>query len=226
MIGLRLSSSSISIAAGGTGSIDAVVVNDGSTVDEIALDIVGGVAAWATVTPPTVRLFPGDRASVTISFHPVLGPQLASGQHDFGLRARSTTDASSSTVAEGTASLGAAPMLSTSLEPRLARGRGRARQRLQIANVGNSPTIVSISASDPDDQLHIRHDPRPFDLAAGAARQIKIVSTPASRLVGRGSPLPMQITVTPEGGTPTVLDGRVAFAPLIPTWVRKGAAIV
>jgi hypothetical protein len=95
MIGLRLNSSSISVCAGGTGTIDADVVNEGSTVDEIAFDIVGGAAAWSTVTPPTTRLFPGDRTSVTVRFQPGLGPQLASGEHHFGLRARSATDPSS-----------------------------------------------------------------------------------------------------------------------------------
>jgi hypothetical protein len=226
MIGLRLDPTSVSIPAGGTGSIEAIVINDGTTVDEIAFDVVGAAAAWSTVTPTTVRLFPGDRATVEVRFKPVSGPQLASGRHDFGVRARSTTDSSSSAVAEASVVVGAAPMMSASLEPRLARGRGRARQRLHIANVGNSPAIVSISASDPDDQLHIRHDQRPFDLAPGAARQIKVVSTPMSRLGGRGAPLPMQITVTPEGGTPTVLDGRVAFESLIPGWASKAAAVV
>jgi hypothetical protein len=150
MIGLRLTSTTISVAAGGTETIEAVVVNDASTVDEIVVDVVGGAAAWSTVTPPSVRLFPGDRASVEIRLHPVLGPQLASGRHDFGVRAHSTTDSSSSVVVEATMLLGAAPMLASTLEPRLARGlsrpcAGRAsgvrgRRRLPFAPGEQRPT--------------------------------------------------------------------------------------
>jgi hypothetical protein len=226
MIGLRLTSESVSIAAGGTESFEAIVVNEGSTVDEIAVDVVGPAAAWSTVTPSAVRLFPGDRASVEIRLQPVLGPQLASGRHDFAVRAQSTTSSSSSVVAEATMMLGAAPVLSAALEPRLARGRWRARQRLQVVNVGNSAALVSISASDPDDQLTFRHDTRPFDLVPGATRRIKVSSAPTSRKSGRGVPHPMQVTVAPEGATPTVLDGRVAFDSLLPGWMTKVAAVV
>jgi hypothetical protein len=156
MIGLRLNPTSISIAAGGTGAIEAVVINDGTTVDEIAFDIVGAAAAWSTVTPSTVRLFPGDRATVEVRFQPVTGPQLASGPHDFGVRARSTTDSSSSVVAEAIVVLGAAPMMSASLEPRLA-GRGRPSAVARSSTSATARDRVDQRAR-PDDQLHIRHD--------------------------------------------------------------------
>jgi hypothetical protein len=137
MIGLRLNSSSIFVSAGGTGAIEAVVVNDGSTVDEM-LSTSSAAAAWSTVTPPTVRLFPGDRSSVTVRFQAVLGPQLASGEHHC-LRA-CPLPTSSSVVTKAPVSRRRSDDVDFARNDGLQ--CGRARQRLQIAQRRQQPDHV------------------------------------------------------------------------------------
>ena len=70
-----------------------------------------------------------------IHLNPILGPSLASGQYDFGIRAVSSTELTASTVVEATVWLGATPQLSAlceQLKARLTRREMSRRMKLVV----------------------------------------------------------------------------------------------
>src|SRR5205085_1351849 len=54
-----LSPASVTVEPGRSATCTLRVRNTGTVVDQLTLDVLGDAAAWATVSPPTLSLFPG-----------------------------------------------------------------------------------------------------------------------------------------------------------------------
>jgi hypothetical protein len=80
----------VRVDPGGESVIVLALHNTGTIVDEYAVEVLGEAAAWITVEPPRLPLFPGDEGAVTVEPFLDLSARLVprtsrgrlSGRHD------------------------------------------------------------------------------------------------------------------------------------------------
>ncbi|MDQ3928062.1 MAG: hypothetical protein M3328_02825, partial [Chloroflexota bacterium] len=87
---LLLAPSEVNVVAGDEPAvISATVSNNGSEIDQYAMTIAPLDPSWYTIDPESFRLFPGDKADVTIKLHPPLDGNTRSGRYPFEVQASS-----------------------------------------------------------------------------------------------------------------------------------------
>ena len=99
MAGVVLSPTSVSVTPGGEAVCTVTIRNSSAVVDSYVVSVLGDAAAWATVTPASVSLFPGADGTAEIRFRPPRNSSLRAGPVDFGVRV-SSTQASDDSVAQ------------------------------------------------------------------------------------------------------------------------------
>jgi hypothetical protein len=212
----------IPVEPGNQASTQVRVRNTGSVVDQFTIEILGDSAAWTTVQPPTLSLFPGTEEATTVTFSPPRSPQVPAGQMPFGVRVQSKEDPAGSVVEEGMVEVAPFSDVSAELAPRTSRGSTGASHDLAIDNRGNAPLNATISAADADKLLNF--DIRPPSVVAdpGIASFAKIGVKPRKRF-WRGTPKTRQFQVQVEapGAPPTVLDGSLLQEALLPSWTLR-----
>jgi hypothetical protein len=217
----------VAVEPGQTAAIAVKVRNTGSVVDEFALDVLGDAAAWATVEPPSMNLFPGAEGEAKAVFRP---PRLAStpaGLVPFGLRARSREDPAGSAVEEGNVTVGAFSDPYAELVPRTSRGSGGGSHDVAVDNRGNARLSAEIEAIDTDQQLRFDVKPPAVVVDPGMAAFAKVRVSPAKRF-WRGQPKtrPFQMFIRPEGGAPIQLDGTLLQESILPPWFLKALLLL
>ena len=207
----------------GTPAVVAVRLrNTGTVVDQFTLDVVGDAAAWATVGPPTVSLFPGAEGSTTLTFTAPRSPAVRAGRVPFGLRVQSKEDPAGSTVEEGTVEVAPFTDVTAELVPRTSRGSTGATHDLAVDNRGNVPLSAEISAIDPDRLLGFDLRPPVVNAEPGVAAFSKIRVAPQKRF-WRGASVsrPFNVQVALPSGEPMSLDGSLLQTPLLPPWTMR-----
>ncbi len=210
-------------ATPGTPAVVAVRLrNTGTVVDQFTLDVVGDAAAWATVDPPTVSLFPGAEGATTVTFTPPRSPAVRAGRMPFGLRVQSKEDPSGSTVEEGSVEVAPFTEVTAELVPRTSRGSTGATHDLAVDNRGNVPLSAAITAIDPDRLLAFDLRPPALNAEPGAAAFAKIRVSPQKRF-WRGGALsrPFNVQVALPTGEPLRLDGSLLQTPMLPPWTLR-----
>src|SRR6266511_4409719 len=221
-----LSSASLAVEAGEEVSCEVKVRNNGTVVDQFSFEVLGDAAAWSTVEPASLSLFPDAEESVQVWFRPPRAADVPAGIVPFAVRVSSQEDPEGSVVEEGTLEVSRFVDAFAELSPRTSRGRRTAWHDLSYTNRGNSAVESRISAADPDKLLAFAVSPRRLATAAGSASFAR-VRVQAHSLLWRGTPrtIPFQVTVQPDGASPTVLDGSMVQEPMIPGWVPRALAV-
>ncbi len=210
-------------ATPGTPAVVAVRLrNSGTVVDQFTLDVVGDAAAWATVDPPTVSLFPGAEGATTLTFTAPRSPAVRAGRVPFGLRVQSKEDPAGSTVEEGSVEVAPFTDVTAELVPRTSRGSTGATHDLAVDNRGNVPLSAEISAIDPDRLLGFDLRPPVVNAEPGVAAFSKIRVAPQKRF-WRGASVsrPFNVQVALPTGEPLSLDGSLLQTPLLPPWTMR-----
>jgi uncharacterized membrane protein len=87
---LLLGISEVKVVAGDEpATIAATVSNNGSEIDQYAMTIAPLDPSWYTIDPESFRLFPGDKADITLKLHPPLDVNTRSGRYPFTVQASS-----------------------------------------------------------------------------------------------------------------------------------------
>jgi hypothetical protein len=223
-VSATLSNASLQVPPGGETSCAVTVRNGGTVVDELSIDLVGEVARWAEVTPPSVNLFPGAEAQVTVTFRPPKLPSTPAGAMPFGVKVSSREDPNATVVEEGALELGAFVDMGTELIPKTSRGRRVGRHELAFDNRGNTLVQASLSGGDADDQLEFRFSPAGISALPGTATIVRVQARPKKRfLTGAAKTHPFQLTVQPRDAEAMTVDGTMLQEPLIPKWVPAAA---
>src|SRR5437867_2027433 len=121
---------SVAVEPGGEAAVRVRVRNAGPVVDQFALQVLGGAAAWAIVEPPSLSLFPGAEEVATVRFRPARSSGVAAGDMPFGVRVVSHEDPDAAVVEEGTLRVGAFHQTAADLVPRNSRGSRSAAHEL------------------------------------------------------------------------------------------------
>lgn len=61
-----LSSPSLAVEAGAEARCEAKVRNNGTVVDQFSFEVLGDAAAWSTVEPASLSLFPDAKENVLV----------------------------------------------------------------------------------------------------------------------------------------------------------------
>lgn len=217
-----LQTTSLSVTPGSEASLELRIRNTGHVVDVLSVEVVGEAAAWATVVPDRVSLFPSVDATVVVTFRPPMAADGPSGSVPFGLRVRSQEDAEGSVVEEGV--LEVAPFLSVGAElvPRTSAGRKGAVHELAIDNRGTRAVSVEVAGSDADGHLQVVCDPATVTVPPNSAAFVKVKLRAVHPFRKGPSQTRMFEVVVSEGASPlAVAAGMMVQEQTIPRWVRR-----
>ncbi|MET8949935.1 hypothetical protein ACWEO4_21950 [Streptomyces sp. NPDC004393] len=205
------------------------VRNDGDTVEEYRLSVVGDPAPWTQLAPDTLRLYPGDEGSASVVFSPPRAPETTAGSLRFGVLVRPQQNPELSNVAEGVVTVSPFWEMRAELLPVTVRGRVSTRIRVAVDNLGNSPLPVGISGQDDEDVLAFRAAPETTEVAPGRTRLTRVRIRPGGvKFLGQPERYPFALTVTPAQDRmpgrvgpvpPAQLRGTFIRLPFFPKWL-------
>jgi hypothetical protein len=223
----RLDHTGVAVEPGEVAVVDITVHNSGRQVEAYHLDLVGEPAAWASISPADLSVYPGDEAHAQVTFAPPRAAAVTAGARAYGVRVMPIEHPDETVVPEGTVELRPFADLDIELTPRTSHGRGRAKHELAIDNRGNVPIPVSLAGGDPDEAVTVRVSPADLLVEPGQAAFAKVRVRPAKRRwTGQPATHPFQVTALAETGAPLVANGTMLEDPVLPRWLGKAIAAV
>ncbi|MFD8707605.1 hydrolytic protein [Kitasatospora sp. NPDC059648] len=204
----------LTVAPGGVATTTLTVRNDLDIVEAYTLEVVGDCAAWATVEPARLSLYPGTSESVTVRLAPPRSPAARAGEFPLGIRVLPTERPELVTVPETTVTVTPFHELQAALAPRRRRGWLRGRYRTSVRNLGNTPGTVTLTPGQAGEELRFRATPERLRLEPGESGELRLQAR-ARKLIWFGKPAswPFEVTVGPEqAGTGRGTDGGAAAA--------------
>jgi hypothetical protein len=217
----------LAVQPGEAATTTATVFNGGSQVEQFAMSVLGPTAAWATVEPTTLRIFPAGQAQCTVRFAPPREATTPPGPASFTVQAASTLHPGLEATANGWLDVGIFREVTAVLVPQQSSGRGRTRHRIDITNAGNVTEPVRLEASDAAGKFHFGVPAGELALRPGK-HSVPVPVRPPARWLGQPTQHPFTVTVTPRPAlAPIRLDGSRELVPLIAGWLPKaGVALV
>ncbi|THA73300.1 hydrolytic protein [Streptomyces sp. A0642] len=219
----------VTVSPGAEATTTLTVRNDGDIVEAYALDVVGDCAAWATVEPARVSLYPGTSETVTVRLTPPRSHEVKAGEVPLGVRVLPTEHPESVAVPEATVVVEPFHELRAKLEPGRRRGWLGARFRTSVQNRGNTPVDVVFTGRQEGEELRLGFTPERRSLQPGESAEVGL-RVRARKLIWFGAPAtwPFEVVaVESEGadaeaaqpGRPEPLPGEFAQLPLLPKWL-------
>lgn len=202
----------LTVAPGGVATTTLTVRNDLDIVEAYTLEVVGDCAAWTTVEPARISLFPGTSETVTVRLAPPRSPAARAGDFPLGIRVLPAERPELVTVPEATVTVTPFHELQAALAPRRRRGWLRGRYRTSVRNLGNTPGTVALTPGQDGEDLRFRVTPERLRLQPGESGELRLQAR-ARKLIwfGKPTPWPFEVTVGPEEpATGTRPDGRSA----------------
>jgi hypothetical protein len=217
-----LDETSVSLDPGGEAVIPLQIRNNGDIVEGYRIQVVGVPAAWATVEPENLSLYPGTATTATVTFRPPRSSRVPAGRQEFGVIVMPTEHPDAAVVPEGVVEV--LPFLDTFAElvPRTSQGSRKGRHQVAVDNRGNVEVPAVLSARDDGKRLRLRVEPAGVTVGPGEARFTEVRVKPVKR-IWRGSPVthPFVVEVAPKDSTPVTLEGSYVQTPVLPRWLPK-----
>ncbi|MEU1489107.1 hypothetical protein ABZ456_02435 [Streptomyces sp. NPDC005776] len=223
-----LDATSVSAAPGEETAVPLQVRNSGATVEEYRFEVVGACAAWSSVEPPVLSLYPGDSRTVSLMLRPPRDATVPAGETPFGVRVVPTGEQDGTVVPEGRVTVLPFTATTAELVPRSSHGPLRGRHQLAVDNRGNTPVTVRLGAQPGSELARVAFAVTELRVAPGHAEFGSLRVRPAKRM-WRGTPVthPFQVfaaTQVAEGGepvAPVLVDGSYQQEPLLPRWLPR-----
>lgn len=212
---------SVSVVPGETGTTSVRIRNTGTVVDQFTLTVLGQPAAWTTVVPAALSLFPNADGVIELHFAPPRAPGVGAGPTPFGVRVVGSEDPESAVVEEGEVDLLPFVDVTAKVTPRTSETKRKARHDIVLDNKGNAPITVALSATDPDEQLAFDLKEPSVTVEAGQSRHVPL-KVAARKGFARGADKhrPFQVTARPEGAAyPLVVDANLIQKAGMPRFV-------
>jgi len=228
------------VTPGGTASTSLTVRNDSDIVEAYRLEVIGDCAAWATVEPERVSLYPGTSETVTIRLEPPRTSEVAAGEVPLAVRVLPTEHPEAVRVPETVVRIEEFRQLHTGIAPRRRRGWLRGRYRLELRNEGNTPVQVGFEPAQPGEELGFAFRPAVRRLEPGESAEVGLrVRTGTPVWFGNPVVWPFTVAVTetdpagerPEpaettGGDRAPLDAEFVQIPVFPKWLLAVLAVI
>ncbi|MFF7335800.1 hydrolytic protein [Streptomyces sp. NPDC008163] len=219
----------VTVTPGAEATTTLTVRNDGDIVEAYTLDVVGDCAAWTTVEPARVSLYPGTSETVTVRFAPPRSHEVRAGEKPLGIRVLPAEHPESVAVPEMTVVVEPFHELRARLEPGRRRGWLGARFRTVVQNLGNAPAEVSLAGRQQGEELRLAFTPERRKLEPGESAEAGL-KVRARKLIWFGAPAAWPFEVVagepedagaeePRQGGPEPLQGEFAQIPVFPKWL-------
>jgi hypothetical protein len=226
------------VAAGGQLSFGVEVTNLGSVVDRYTCDLVGMDAAWWTVTPPAMELFPErdvpegraradappSSGRFTVTVRPPRTSEARAGDWPVGARVQSEHDSSIRAVEETVIEILPFGQVEADLLPSQVTARIRGKGTLAVRNAGNRPESFEASGTDKAKALNYEFRPGSVPLGGGEDAQLQLKVSP-KRLILLGQPQirPFNVDVRGDGPDtpPVAIAGMLQQHSLVPPWLPR-----
>ncbi|MFE5791118.1 hypothetical protein ACFQ8C_00945 [Streptomyces sp. NPDC056503] len=227
-----LDASHVTAVPGGETSLPLQVRNSGTTVEEYRFEVAGACAAWTTVEPATLSLYPGSTETVSVTFRPPRDPSVPAGETPFGVRVVPTSDHAEPVVPEGRVTVAPFVEVTAELVPRGSHGVLRGTHKVAVDNRGNAPLTVALTARSGTERTGITFTRPELPVEPGRAAFAELRVKPARRL-WRGTPVvhTFQAVVAPpapegeEPPAPVVLDGSYQQEAILPRWLPRALVL-
>lgn len=212
------------VAPGATATTSLTVRNDSEIVEAYTFEVIGPCAAWATVEPERLPLYPGSSGAVTVRLAPPRSPEVRAGEVPLAVRVLPTQRPELTSVPETTVTIEPFAQLTAALAPRRRRASWRARFHVRLANQGNTPIDVGLDAADPGEELRYSGVPSSTTLHPGGDAEVLLrVRGPRPIWLGKPVTSSFQVTATPTSPPglaqdPKDLDGELVQTALLPRW--------
>ncbi|MEU0051843.1 hydrolase [Streptomyces sp. NPDC006184] len=222
-----LEPASATVDPGGSACVRLRLRNTGDVVDEYRFEPVGPVAAWTTVEPSALRLYPGTTGTVELMFAPPRTADAAAGPNPYAVRITPTEHPEATTVPEGNLTITPFVEVRAELVPPTVKGRLRGRPRLAVDNLGNTRVTASVSGSDNGDQLS--YDIRPGSVQIEPGRAVFVKATLKPRKIiwfGAREQRPYTLAVRRSGADALPVEGTYVQRGFLPRWLATFFGVV
>jgi hypothetical protein len=223
----RLEPDALAVEPGKEATCTVRIWNTGDVVDAYAVQILGAAAAWTTVEPATVSLFPGADGVARLTFRPPRTPEAPAGPLPFAVRVQSQ-DAGMATSAVEEGSLDVAPFteLTAELLPRTSHARFSGRHRVRLKNLGNAPAAVRLTGSDAEQAVALAFSPPALQVPSGgvAGAGVKARTTSTS-WTAAPKQWAFEVTAQTEGAAAVQMQGALEQLPVFGRWTRRAIAV-
>ena len=216
----------LSVEAGHTVSLTALVRNESEIVEHFRLSVDGLPDGWWSVERGVVRLmsFGSDEyeTELLVSIHPPRTAHARAGRWEFEVVASAIAQP---LEARATAWVDVRPfqLIALAARPPVATGRRRARFFADVRNVGNAPVAVDVGASELEDRCRFVLPAVSTGIVPGQAAAIPITVRPRRPLIiGRKADRMLELrawTADDEPGPAASASAIYRQRPLIPWWL-------
>jgi hypothetical protein len=211
----------VDVAPGGSVTLEFLVRNTGSIVDEMRVEVLGPAAAWITAVPAVVPLFPGASAPVVLTVAPPRRSDIAAGDLDVAVKIVSREDPEGSSVEELVIGIAPYDAPDAELIPRTVRGGRKAKVQIAVDNHGNRRTQRTVTAFDTDQHLRFEAEPPAVSVDAGNAEFAELTVKPVKTFLrGPDRTVPYKVRLD-DGDSSVSLDGTFVQTPLLPRWLLR-----
>jgi hypothetical protein len=237
VLSVRIGQTTLRVMPGRTATLSVDVVNLGSVVDRFTCQLVGIPAAWWSVTPESLELFPATngRASsggpttgrFAVTIHPPRSPEALAREWPIGAMGTSE-HTGERMVEEATLIVEGFGAVTASLSPAVSNARRQGRHMIHVSNLGNKHDVIGIQAKDPEDLLEVTFPSSSVELRAGEAAAVSLgVKSREGNLIGSVRSRPFSVELHPSSDAPPItLSATFRHHPIVPGFVPSAAAVL
>ena len=233
---LKLEPADLRVEPGSAVTASLTVRNVGTRVEGFSLVLNGPAAAFGTIDPPALTVFPDTSQQAVVRFMPARGPQHPAGWAGFQVLAHSQLHSDVVGTERGSVTVGPFDQLGAALEPEVTRGRKPGLHTLTLTNSGNRPIGAQIALTDRDGELTFGPQQAGLMLPLRASFRHKVLVNGPRRWFGRTQSHPFSAVVTPTEqpraqaalavAQPITLYGNRRQVPVLPWWIPTAALAV
>ncbi len=218
----------LGIEPGGTVATDVTVRNVGDAAATVRLQVAGPGRPFSYIVPDTLTVEPGAEAAARVGFRVPRTSTPAAGPLAFEVR----VDGQDGPAASGVIDVQPFSSLSISLDPSEASDKGPVQYKVSLANRGNAPVEVALTATGADG-VDVRIDPPTVTVGTDRPAAVTVDVAPLRKLfTGDERETPFKILATPAVGEAIDVGGRyrqqvaVAAKKLVTSGVVAGVAVL
>lgn len=239
----------LTVSPGNDATTALTVRNETDIVEAYTLEAVGDCAAWTTVEPARVSLYPGTSETVTVRLAPPRSPSVRAGEFPFAIKVLPAERPELVVIPETTVTVLPFHELRAELAPRRRHGWRRAHYRTSVRNLGNTDAVVGFVPGQKGEDLRFGFTPGELHLEPGESADARL-RVRRRKLIWFGKPVtwPFQVTVGqvtvgqdgagPQGGAGqapggrpgaepgTVLEGEFVQLSVLPKWLLAVLAAI
>ncbi len=228
-LGLSVVPARQSVYPGDMVTATIMVVNHGTTTDQISIDVDGLPTSWVNVQPAQHMLAPGAQGSSQLSISPPLAATTLAGQYPVTIVAYPSAPGASATQVPARLEVLSFTEFRTALDPPDQAGWYRGLFVIQIENLGNRPAVFLIQGFDDEGALEFEISAPEVELAPGMGDAVEFdVRLRPGRVFANPRIYDFTISVEPADGaaSPRHARGQLIQNPPFPLWLLPAGLLI